>query len=40
MPVAEPMEPTPEPHHTERDILLADLLVVAAQACVVAWLLH
>ena len=39
MPVAEPMERTPEPDHSERNILLAVLLVVVAEACALAWLL-
>lgn len=40
MPVAEPVERTLEPDRTERNILLAVLLVVAAEACVLAWLLY
>ncbi len=40
MPVAEPMQRTLEPDRTERNILIAVLLVVAAEARVVVWLLH
>jgi hypothetical protein len=40
MPVAEPVQRTPEPDRTERNILIAVLLVAATEACVVAWLLH
>jgi hypothetical protein len=39
-PVAEPIQRTLEPDHTERTIRLAVLLVVAAEARVVVWLLH